>query len=268
VSEAPSSLSRYRGVLTLAPLIQVTYRAETLISGLAIISRIFLFYVLWSAIFRPGQVAAGFTVHQAITYSTLVALLVGRRGIPIDTFRNRIREGTIVYLFLRPLQPLQYYWGLNVGTIAFRLFWVLVGWVIAVIVGLTLPPASPSVLLMTLVSVLFAEFVYGFFELFLQLFSFWTIDIMAISALYFFVLQLLSGALVPIWFFPRWARLTLLWSPFAAAVSTPASIYVGRIAPERAAFAIAVQVAWVLAMCVAALGLWKGVERRVVVQGG
>lgn len=64
------------------------------------------------------------------------------------------------------------------------------------------------------------------------------------------------------------ARLTLLWSPFAAAVSTPASIYVGRIAPERAAFAIAVQVDWVLAMCVAALGLWKRVERRVVVQGG
>lgn len=67
-----------------------------------------------------------------------------------------------MYLFLRPLQPLQYYWGLNVGTIAFRLFWVLVGWGDRGDRRPDVPPASPSVLLMTLVSVLFAELVYGF----------------------------------------------------------------------------------------------------------
>jgi ABC-type uncharacterized transport system permease subunit len=60
----------------------------------------------------------------------------------------------------------------------------------------------------------------------------------------------------------------LLSLPFASAASTPISLWVGRITPARALGAITLQLAWFVALGVAAKYAWRRVERRVVVQGG
>ena len=95
-----------------------------------------------------------------------------------------------------------------------------------------------------------------------------TTNIWGVRALYFFALQLLSGALVPIWFFPDWAIGLLAWSPFAAATSTPVSVYVGRIPPDAALGALALQAAWLVILLGLAGLLWGRARDRVIVQGG
>jgi ABC-2 type transport system permease protein len=254
--------------MILAPLVHLAYRADAIIDILMIVSRVFLFYVLWSAVFHAGEVRAGFDAHEAITYSTVAALLVGQRARPVDSFSDRITAGTIGYLFSRPLSPLQYYWGFTLGSIVYRLAWVTIGAAIAMIFGVVTPPTSFVVVAAAVASIILAEVIYGYLFLFLQLISFWTIEIAAIQYLYIFVIQLLSGALVPLWFFPHWARHLLLWLPFAGAVSTPISIYVGRIPTSEVAGALALQLGWLVAFTALARLMWEQVERRVVVQGG
>jgi ABC-2 type transport system permease protein len=263
-----TAAARMSRVLLLAPLVQLTYRAQAIIAVLEVVSRIFLFTVLWAAVYRPGQVSGGLDVRQAITYSALASLLVSGRAYPVDTFSDRIREGTIVYLFLRPLAPLLYFWGVHLGGIGYRAALLAIGGAVGMAAGVVAPPASPTVLAAFVVSVVLAELIYGCFFLFLELVAFWTTNIWGVRALYFFALQLLSGALVPIWFFPDWAIGLLAWSPFAAATSTPVSVYVGRISPDAAFAALALQAAWLVILLGLAGLLWRRARDRVIVQGG
>jgi ABC-type uncharacterized transport system permease subunit len=268
VSQAITAAARVSRVLLLAPLVQLTYRAQAIIGVLEVVSRIFLFTVLWSAVYKPGQTSGGMDVQQAITYSALASLLVSGRAYPVDTFSDRIREGTIVYVFMRPVPPLLYFWGVHLGGMGYRAALLAIGGVVGLAAGVVALPTSPAVLAAFVVSVVLAELIYGCFFLFLELVAFWTTNIWGVRALYFFALQLLSGALVPIWFFPDWAITLLAWSPFAAATSTPVSLYIGRIPADSIAGALALQAAWLLALIGLAGLLWRRARDRVVVQGG
>jgi hypothetical protein len=57
-SHAPL-LGRYGRVFTLVPKLEATYRIEVFVFGLVVLTRIFLFTVLWRALYDPGQVNGG-----------------------------------------------------------------------------------------------------------------------------------------------------------------------------------------------------------------
>lgn len=82
------------------------------------------------------------------------------------------------------------------------------------------------------------------------------------------VTNLLSGALIPIEFFPSGLQSIAEFSPFPAAVYTPVSIYLGNLAGGDLWTAIGVQVIWVIALWYVARLLWKPAVRVLVVQGG
>jgi ABC-2 type transport system permease protein len=208
------------------------------------------------------------TVEQAIGYSTLTALFSGHRDLSVDDFPQRIREGTIVYLFLRPLSPLGYYWLQSAGAIVYRTGWVVAGGAIGVLVGLVPLPSSAAVLGLSLVSFLLAECVFVALELYIQLVAFWSVEVHGIYGVWIFTQLLLSGSLVPLWFFPSLAQRVLLVLPFASSAGTPASMYVGRIGPGAIAGAMALQAGWIAVLGAGGALLWRRAERRVVVQGG
>jgi viologen exporter family transport system permease protein len=264
------TVMRSRGVFKLVFFLESAYRFEVSVFGMILVSRIFLFTLLWRALYQPGQVSGGMTLQQAIGYSVLAAILEGHRDVAhlVDSFPDRIREGTVAYLFVRPISPLANFWMLNVGAIAYRLGWIVVGGSIATALGLLPVPANLAVLGLSIVSLLVAECVIIYLDLFIQLVGFWTIESWGILPVYWFIVQILSGSLVPLWFFPGWARTTLLALPFAAAASTPVSLYVGRIASSQALLAIALQLFWLAVLALVGRLAWRRAERRVVVQGG
>jgi ABC-2 type transport system permease protein len=82
------------------------------------------------------------------------------------------------------------------------------------------------------------------------------------------LVNLLSGGIVPLAFFPDWARGWLRAQPLAGLIDAPFRVYFGELAGGRAMLTIAGQLAWALA--VAFLGRWwlGRVMRRLQVQGG
>lgn len=265
-----TTLRRVRRLPLLVPLNEFTYRFEVLMFTIQVIGRIFLFAVLWHAVYQPGQVAAGMTVEQAVAYSTLAAIIAGHSDVAtiVDSFTDRVREGTVAYLFIRPVSPIVYFLSLQAGGVAYRLGWLVMTALIGIAVGLVTTPASVAVLGWSILSLLLAEGVLVILYQFVELVSFWTVETSGLTNVYGFVVQLLSGALVPLWFFPAWARGALLALPFAAAISTPLSLYVGRIPVGRAPIAVAAQLFWLIGLAALLRGLWRLAQRRVVVQGG
>jgi ABC-type uncharacterized transport system permease subunit len=51
-------------------------------------------------------------------------------------------------------------------------------------------------------------------------------------------------------------------------MSSPLSIFVGRIAVDQAPTVVASQIAWLVVLAWLLRAMWRGAERRVVVQGG
>jgi ABC-2 type transport system permease protein len=249
---------------------EFTYRFEVATFTVLMIGRIFLFAVLWHAVYSPGEVAAGMTVEQAVAYSTLAAVLAGHSDVAtiVDSFTDRVREGTVAYLFIRPISPLTYMLGLQAGGVLYRFAWLVIVGTIGIAIGIVNAPLSAAVLAWSILSLFLAECVLVILFQFIEILAFWTVETRGLTAVYAFTVQLLSGALVPLWFFPEWVRTVLLALPFAAATSTPLSLYVGRIPVDHAPFAIATQVVWLVILALALRLLWGAARQRVVVQGG
>jgi ABC-2 type transport system permease protein len=83
-----------------------------------------------------------------------------------------------------------------------------------------------------------------------------------------YVLELLSGLLMPIPFFPDWLAGISRWLPFQAIAYVPSSIYLGRFSGADLAAALGLQAAWALVLVGAGALLWKVEARRLTVQGG
>jgi ABC-2 type transport system permease protein len=82
------------------------------------------------------------------------------------------------------------------------------------------------------------------------------------------LVNLFSGAIVPLAFFPDAVRPWLRAQPFAGLVDIPFSIYFGGISGWSAAGAIALQFGWAAALILFGRAWLGRVMRRLVVQGG
>jgi ABC-2 type transport system permease protein len=255
-------------LLGLNARIELRYSGQFAVRLLTTVTRVVLFYLLWSAVYPPGGVTAGLDVHQAITFSTLAAFLEWRRLTSTESLAVRIRTGTVLCLFLRPVSPARYYLVEGVGNVLYGMTWLLLGGAVALASGLILPPPNPATLGLFLLSVFLGGLLDYHLFMLVDLSSFWFIQTNGIEILYGFAVQFLSGLLVPVWFFPDWLRTVALALPFQAAGNVPLSLYVGRIHGADVWPAVALQIGWVAALALLVQATWRRAERRVIVQGG
>ena len=82
------------------------------------------------------------------------------------------------------------------------------------------------------------------------------------------IAELLSGAVVPLPFFPEKWRLLAELSPFAAVQNLPLRLYSGNLAGDEALFYLGMQVFWLVALVLLGRILLRRMRRRLVVQGG
>lgn len=82
------------------------------------------------------------------------------------------------------------------------------------------------------------------------------------------VLRLLSGAFIPLWFFPTALADISSFLPFRLIFFTPISIYLEKISGVEAGGLIAQQLLWIIALLVVEKILWRKGIRKLVIQGG
>jgi ABC-2 type transport system permease protein len=81
-------------------------------------------------------------------------------------------------------------------------------------------------------------------------------------------IALFSGSLIPVSFFPGWLGAIANATPFPAMIQIPVDIFVGRLAGFEALAALGTQLAWAVALLLAARATFAAGVRRLVVQGG
>ena len=80
--------------------------------------------------------------------------------------------------------------------------------------------------------------------------------------------NILSGALLPLWFMPEAIRKVISFTPFESIYFTPVRIYLGEISGMDMVSEMAMQLLWIVILGVIANMFWKKGVKKLVVQGG
>ena len=93
-------------------------------------------------------------------------------------------------------------------------------------------------------------------------------SILALIRAKYWLIELLSGLLIPISFFPEKAQRIMAWLPFEHIAYTPLQIYLGKLDHGAALRALATQWFWIIALMILAHVWWERASRNITIHGG
>jgi ABC-2 type transport system permease protein len=229
-----------------------------------------VYYFIWSAVYHPGQSIAGYNLPQMVTYISVGWII---RSFYINTIDQEMAyeviEGKIAMDLIKPVS-IQWMWiSRAIGESAFRL--VLLTLPTAIVISFALhlqAPASREDFLLFLAAVLGSFFLMSAINFMIGTCAIPLKSILALIRAKFWLIELLSGLLIPMTYFPEKARAILAWLPFEHIAYTPLQIYLGKLDRPHALRALATQWAWVFLLLLLADLWWGQASRRITIQGG
>jgi len=93
-------------------------------------------------------------------------------------------------------------------------------------------------------------------------------SILALIRAKYWLIELLSGLLIPIAFFPDKLQKIMAWLPFEHIANTPLQIYLGKLDRAHALRALATQWVWVLVLMFLAHLWWDRASKKITIHGG
>jgi ABC-2 type transport system permease protein len=225
---------------------------------------------LFLGLFQGREVAAGWDVREALDYVWLTQAMI----MPVYFWNwwaiaDTIRSGDVVADLAKPFD----YYGFWLSRDAGRaLYHTLFRWLPTMLVGCLLfrlrLPAEPSRWACFFLSLVLAVWLSFGLRFLYNVADFWLLDPRGIGALVSCSAIFLSGFLVPLNYFPDWARVVISWLPFAGMLQVPIEVLLGRLSGVTLAHTLAFQAAWALVFLAADRLLLALAVRKVVIQGG
>ncbi len=229
-----------------------------------------VYYFIWKAIYEHSAAIEGFDFPHLLTYIGVGWII---RSFYFNTIDQEIAyqviEGRLAMDLIKPVNLQGMYLARAAGESVFRLGMLTVP--TAVVLFLVYPlkgPASPGHACAFLVSVILSflivaavNFAVGTFALRLQ-------SILGLLRAKFFLLELFSGLLLPISFFPAIFQKIFAVLPFQYISYIPMLIYLGKLQGADLVRALALQVFWVAILLATGDGMWRWSSKKVTIQGG
>ncbi len=232
-----------------------------------------VYYFIWRAVFGPaaeGTTIAGFGLGEMITYVAVGWIIRSFYWNTIDQeMAYTVLEGKIAIELIKPISIQGMWLARAAGESAFRLGMLTAP--TALVILLLFPvrgPASVAHFLCFVVAVLGSFLLMGATNFLIGTCAVHFKSILALIRAKYWLIELLSGLLIPVAFFPDWARAVLAWLPFPHIAGTPLQLYLGKLTPGGAAAALAMQWAWALALLLLGAWFWKASAKKLTIHGG
>ncbi len=264
LARATSAISRLHVRRTLAARVDVV---SNILFGLLVA---YALAFLWQALYESGTVDSEVTLEQMISYAVLGSVITTSLQTNTVFYADwRIRSGDVIFDVLRPLN-----WQLT-------LFADYAGSVSAQFIAVAIPvtllsaafldfqaPASVLAGLLFLPSLVLGTIISFSVVFLVLLLAFRFTQVGGIESALRGFRPILTGALVPLWFFPSWLETAFRLLPFPDMAYTPVAIYVGEIEGSDIWLAVVRQFAWVVALGVIGAFFARRGMNKLSVQGG
>lgn len=229
-----------------------------------------VYFFIWRAIYAADPGFASLSFEEMITYVSIAWIIRSLYFNNIDVqISQEIIEGKIASALLKPIDLQAATLARALGESLFRLIMLTIpsAVVLFAVYHLRLP-ASPLAfaqfslaLLGSILLVSAINFIVGGFAVKMK-------SILGLLRAKFYVMDLLSGLIVPISIFPSPFRELSEALPFQHIVYTPLMLYLGKLSGSEAWVALGITWVWVVALIVAGSVFWKSMTKHMTIHGG
>ena len=262
--------SAYFYIIKIKLITALVYRFEFIASIVASGIMMFSTVFLWKAVYHALTQVDGLTENQMITYAILSVLLGMLFNISVEkSMYERILQGDIAIDFVRPTDIMLCYLAEDIGVSisAFIMKFIPIFILVSVFYFPPMPVNFVSFLLFIISSVLS----YGILWIIEALIGTMHMRFFELGNIGFIkdtIIALLSGSVVPIWFFPEPLRTVLGFLPFPYTYQTPLGIYIGKYSVYEALVSMTIQAIWFCLLLLLLNTIWSKFSKKVMVYGG
>jgi ABC-2 type transport system permease protein len=229
-----------------------------------------VYYFIWKAIYENSTSIEGFDFGHMLTYIAVGWIIRSFYFNNIDQdMAYAVAEGKLAMDLIKPVRPQFMYIAQSLGESLFRL--ALLTTPTALVLLLVYPirkPASLGHFIGFFASVLMSFFIVAAINFSVGTFAIRLKSILGLLRAKYFLLELFSGLLIPISFFPEIFQNIFRVLPFQYISYIPVLIYLGKISSAGILKALGIQIFWFLALLAIGAVLWNWSSRKITIQGG
>lgn len=259
--------------LTRAGIIEsLQFRLGTLVIVLGNMLYLIVVYFLWRAIYDSSgtDVVNGMTFSDTLIYLVLATALFNFMEMYFvwEMGRN-IQSGKIVLDLLKPMKYRSYlFWSYSGSFVTSFLFTFLPTFIVVTAVTNGAIPLKIN-LLYFILSVVMAVIINYSIDFIVGTICLYTESIWGINIMKQVIVTLLSGATIPIAFFPEPLKSIVLYLPFQSIYNAPLTLLLdGSPETEDLLMILGTQIFWCIVMTAASKLFWKVSIRQITVNGG
>lgn len=263
-------MGKYLEMIRIRFLMMLAYRTNYY-SGILIYSiNIGAYYFLWSAIYGGKESVQGLSITQMTTYIAVAWMARAFYFNNIDReIALEIKDGKVAIEMIRPYNYLNMKMMQGLGEGIFRLLFFSVPGMVIVYLAFPVDLSAGA-----------ATWGYFFLSLVFSFIINTQINLLAGIATFFLfnndglirakrvVIDLFSGLILPISFYPGWAQDIMGYLPFQGISYIPSMIFTEGFKGSAVAEALITQAVWSLVLIVPIYFMWSLAKRQLIVQGG
>jgi ABC-2 type transport system permease protein len=264
------SLRGYLAIVKTSFMTGLSYRLHFLFTFITGIFYTIVIYFLWKSIYAANQSLQGMTFNQAFLYVAFAgAINVLFRYWTDWQISHEIIDGQIASFLIKPIDYELRMFSESLGYVLSNFVLTTAPTVFIVVVILQIPVQVGWNLVFFLLSVPMAYVLSFLLDYMVGLTSFYTESIWGLVTSKDVIVMVLSGALIPVQFFPEWLQKIVLYLPFQAIYNVPLTMLTDTtLGVADYLPMMAVQVFWIAALYTISRLFWSQAVKAVTVNGG
>lgn len=264
---------RKYATLTRAGIIEaLQFRLSFVVMVIGNLLYLIVVYFLWDAIYASSDtdVVNGMTFNDTLIYLVLATALFNFMEMyTVWEIGRAIQSGKIVLDLLKPMEYRRYLFWSYSGSFITQFFLTFLPTFIAVAVVTHGAIHLGINLLFFVLSVVMAVSINYSIDFLVGTICLYTESIWGINIMKQVIVLLLSGATVPLAFFPETLKRVVYFLPFQSIYNAPLSLLLdGNPQPQKVLTTLGMQLFWVISMTLLSKLFWKVSLRQITVNGG
>jgi ABC-2 type transport system permease protein len=240
----------YLALLRGSYMVGLIYRFGFLFSIAGNIIYMSITYFLWRSIYQGREILRGLTFDQTYIYVALGSAVFILLKTYVDwQMSYEIREGTVATYLVKPIDLQLYELFVSLGFFLTSLGAITIPTIILMVFVFHIDIPLGIGLAIFPFSLILAYLLSFCFDYFIGLLGFYTESVWGLSITKEIIVTVLSGALIPLQFFPDVIQKILMWLPFQAIYYTPLTMVAKPdLGWETFLSMLGVQLFWVIAL--------------------